>query len=437
MVQQETIRMSSKELSRYDIISKLLNGIIKGTTAAALLQVSIRHIRRLKARVSKFGAQGLVHGSRGKPSNRRVTEAYTQRIEQLMRGKYHDFGPLFASEKLHEIHHIKISKEKLRQLMIEWNLWQPKPRKQNKEYRTWRPRKEHYGEMQQFDGSYHRWFEDRGEGCCLLASIDDATGKITHGQFVSHEGVQAAFTFWKDYIETHGKPLSIYLDRHSTYKQNHKSVFGDPHVLTQFERAMGDLEIRVIHAYSPQAKGRIERLFGTLQDRLIKELRLTNISTIKEANQFLQEVFIPRFNKRFSVVAVKRQSLHRSFSTIDKENIDKIFSEQTIRIVNNDFTIQFKNHWFQLSETQPTLVLRKDKVLIEERLNGEIHISLRNKYLSYTVLPKRPEKLIKMHITGLTREKPTWKPPPDHQWRRPFVFSHKPTDIEHHKAITV
>ena len=309
--------------------------------------------------------------------------------------------------------------------MIEEKLWKPKPKKQNKEYRTWRPRKEYYGEMQQFDGSYHHWFEDRAPEFCLLASIDDAASQITQAEFVKHEGVKPAFAFWHKYAETKGKPVSIYLDRHSTYKINSKPLFDDPKALTQFERAMKDLDIQVIHAYSPQAKGRIEKLFGTLQDRLIKELRLAKINTVEEANRFLQESFIPKFNQKFAVLPAKKRDLHRKLTKIDTTNLDKIFSEQNIRMVNNDFTIRLKGQWFQLCETQPTLVLRKSKVMIEEHLNGKLFISLKNKYLNYTVLPQRPQKVIKMCVTGLTRQKQTWQPTTNHPWKKPFIFSDK------------
>jgi hypothetical protein len=277
--------------------------------------------------------------------------------------------------------------------------------------------------MQQFDGSYHKWFEDRGKEECLLASIDDATGKITQAEFTDNEGVTPTFLFWKQYASVIGKPVNIYLDRHSTYKVNTKSVFDNPKVLTQFERAMKDLDIAIIHAYSPQAKGRIERLFGTLQDRLIKELRLEKINTAREANEFLQKEFIPKFNEKFSVAAQNNGDLHRTLTKIDTENLETIFSKQHTRKVHNDFTISFKGVWHQLSEQQPTTVLRKDTVLLEERLDGTVWISIRGKYLKYTVLPERSKKVIKMHITALTRERQIWKPPADHPWKRPFILS--------------
>jgi len=227
----------------------------------------------------------------------------------------------------------------------------------------------------------------------------------------------------KKYAKTKGKPVSMYVDRHSTYKINSTSLFDDPKVLTQFERAMKNLGIKIIHAYSPQAKGRIERLFGTLQDRLIKELRLEKISAIEQANKFLQETFIPQFNQKFAVLPAKKKNLHQPLTKIDQADLDKIFSEQNIRTVNNDFTITFKGQWFQLAERQPTLVLRRSKVSIEERLTGQLFISLKNKYLDYTILPQRPQKVIKMHVTGLTKQKQIWQPPDNHPWRRPFILS--------------
>lgn len=419
---QEIITMTQKDLSRYEIIKRLIGKEINGTEASRQLDLSVRQAKRIKAKVIKEGVKGIIHKNRGKQGNRGLPEEKIKRVEKIVRKKYADFGPTFASEKLADNHQIKIGKEKLRQLMTGWKLWKPKLRKENNEYRSWRPRKEYYGEMQQFDGSYHRWFEGRASECCLLASIDDAMGKITKLKFVDWEGVKPAYIFWKEYMENHGKPLKIYLDRHSTYKINAKSLFDDPDALTQFERAMKDLDTEVIHAHSPQAKGRAERLFSTLQDRLVKELRLANISTIEEANKFLEKVFIPKFNQKFAVLPQKKGNLHRELNKFEVENLDKIFSIQDTRTVNNDFTIRFKGKWYQLLETQPTLVLRKDEVLIEERVNGRIFISLRNKYLNYIVLPQRPEK-VEIKVIALTKIKPTWKPPVDHPWRKPFILN--------------
>lgn len=419
---QKSITMSQKELSRYEIITQLIAKKINGTMAAKLLDLTVRQIQNLKARAKKFGAKGLIHGNRGKESNRKIKPEILEKAKKYLKEKYHDFGPKFASEKLEENHNIKIGKETLRQIMIKENLWQPKPRKTNKEYRSWRPRKEQYGEMQQFDGSYHKWFEERAPECCLLAAIDDASGKITRAKFDEHEGVAQVFKFWRSYSAINGKPIAVYLDKFSTYKINHRAAADNQDLITQFQRAMTDLGVNLITAHSPQAKGRIERLFETLQDRLIKEMRLGNISDIETANKFLDQAFIPKYNQRFSVASQKKGNLHRELTNWDKQNLDKIFSVQDTRVVNNDFTISFKNRWLQLDENQPTLVLKKSQVLIEERLDDSIHISLRGKYLNFKELSARPKKIIDIKLAALTKTKSSWIPPKDHPWRQQFLY---------------
>ena len=420
---QPLISMSQKELSKYEIITNLIGGLMNGTQAARQLNLTVRHIKRLKKKVKEHGPISLIHGNRGKPSNRRITPEVIARAKTCLKKHYHDFKPTFASEKLKENHQITLSSETVRTIMTDLELWKPKPRKENGEYRIWRPRKEYYGEMEQFDGSYHRWFEDRAPGCCLLAAVDDATGQITRARFAHDEGVKPVLGFWRGYLDKQGKPVSVYLDRYSTYKINAKHLFDDPEVLTQFERAMKDLDISVIHAHSPQAKGRIERLFGTLQDRLVKELRLAGISTMREANIFLGETFIPEFNRRFSVVPEKKGNLHKKLTRTEDNRLDGIFSIQENKTVNNDFTVRYDKKWYQLDKVQPTLVCRKDKVLMEERLDNTIRISLRGKYLNCIELPERPKKVIDMKVIALSTNKPEWKPPLNHPWRKNFIIN--------------
>lgn len=417
--------MTTKELLRYDSIKRLLRKEINGTDAARILKISVRHVRRMKNRVKQHGAKGVVHQSRGRPGNRKIPEKKKEKIEKIVRKQYPDFGPTFAAEKLAEEHGIRISEETLRTLMISWGFWKVRSRRKNKEYHSWRKRKEHYGELGQFDGSYHHWFEDRGPECCLLASIDDATSTVD-ARFNSDEGVEAVFDFWEHYLTKHGKPLSIYVDRFSTYKQNAKHLSDDPKAMTQFQRALRtNLDIDIIHAYSAQAKGRVERLFKTLQDRLIKEMRLKKISTITEANRFLEKDFLPKFNKKFSVKAVKKTNFHRVLQKKERQELKRIFSIQEERTVLNDFTVRYKNNWFQLAEIQPTTVLRRNAVLIEERPNGHVSISLRGKNLIFTTLPGRPKKVHLKEVTALTRTKTTWKPPINHPWRKATLHVHK------------
>jgi hypothetical protein len=410
--------MSTKESDRLTVINRLIDGGIVAREAGEQLNLSIRHIKRLKKQVKKKGVIGIVHLGRGRKSNRKRKKDVVDKIVLLLKKKYVGFGPTLAMEKLCENDGIKISDEALRMIMIKNNLWKMKQRKKNKEHREWRPRKENYGAMEQYDGSYHYWFEDRADECCLLLAIDDATGKIIKAVFDYHEGIKPTFGFWRSYIEENGKPASIYLDKFSTYKVNHKNAVDNREMITQFQRVCQELNVTLIFAHSPEAKGRVERVFKTLQDRLVKELRLQGISDIESANKFLKEIYIPAFNKKFAVIPRGLANLHRSWTKTEQANADSIFSIHSKRVVMNDFTVQFENKYFQLAQQQPTVVCRKEKLLIEEHLDGTIVLKLRDKKLNYTTLPKRPEKEFKLKIPALTTGKPTYIPPADHPWRR-------------------
>ena len=416
--------MSKKELGRYEVIKRLIRKEISGPKAAGLLHLSVRQVKRLKVRVKKYGAKGLVHESRGKLGHNRLGEEEREKIVKLLHQHYHDFGPTFASEKLTEDHHLKHDPKTIRRIMIGEDLWQPQKKTNGSMHRQWRERKSAYGEMVQFDGSYEHWFEDRnGSGeVCLLAAIDDATGRIVSAAFAGHEGVLPVFDFWQGYLSQHGRPAAIYLDKFSTYHQNQVQAFENGSTLTQFQRAMKELQIEVIPANSPQAKGRVERLFGTLQDRLIKELRLAGISTILSANQFLKEIFIPKFNAKFAVIPRLTVNLHQPLSGKQRKDLPGILSKQTDRTVQNDFTLGFKSQWYQLTRQQPVMVCKKDKVVVEEHIDGSLNVRLRGKYLNYQVLPQRPAREIKpmwVLTTSAKKEKlfPR-KPAPNHPWRQ-------------------
>lgn len=416
-MEQDIITMTTKEAERLTIINNLIAKKINGTDAAKQLNLSVRQAKRLKAGVIKEGAKGIIHKLRGKDGNNKINKKLLKEVKQIIQREYPDFGPTLATEKLMEINKINLSVTTVRNLMIEEEFFKPKKRKQNQEHRQWRERKECYGEMQQFDGGYHHWFEKRNGEVCLLASIDDATGKITKLKFAKNEGVIEVFNFWKEYLKAKNKPVAIYLDKFSTYKVNHNNATDNHELLTQFQRACQDLNINLITAHSPQAKGRVERLFETLQDRLVKELRLRKISDIEIANKFLEEEYIADFNKRFSVIPAKNTDLHRPLTEHDKNNLNKIFSIQSKRQVKNDFTIQFKNVWYQLDEIQPTTIYKKDSVLIEERLDSSIYLSKKEKYLNFKKLPVRPEK-VKTNLIAITPRKSNWTPPENHPWRK-------------------
>lgn len=412
------------EQTKLEIINQVLSHKITNGQAGAALGITPRQVQRLKKKIAEEGESGIIHQLRGKQSNHHIDIRLKEKAIAAIKEKYADFKPTFATEKLEENHAIHISYGTTRLWMIQEKLWNPRKQRQTI-YRSFRPRKEYFGELQQFDGSYHRWFENRfldtyGNPIevCLLASIDDATGKITRAEFLANEGVVAVFKFWQGYVESLGKPVAIYLDKFSTYKINHKNAVDNKDLLTQFQRAMRQLSINPIPANSPQAKGRIERLFGTLQDRLIKEMRLANIRTPEEGNKFLKEVFIPKFNEKFAVIPAKAGSVHKPLLKGEKDNLRHIFSIHEERRVNLDFTIQFKNNWYQLTEIQPTTVRPLLIVLMETWLDGTVHIILKNHELAYLLLPEKPKKQRIKQPLILTTHTLNYKPPPNHPWRQ-------------------
>lgn len=416
--------LTPSEEYRYEVLSQVINKEIKPGAAAKLLGVSTRQIRRLRAMVIDGGSQTLVHKLKGKTGNHQIGNTIKKEALGIIKKNYSDFKPKFATEKLEEKHNIHITSQTIRVWMNEEGLWKIHQQKKST-YRSWRPRKEYYGELVQFDGSYHHWFENRykdengNSEACMLAAIDDATGQITKAAFSTNEGIIAVFTFWREYILKHGKPLAIYLDRFSTYKINHKAAVDNQELMSQFGRAAKDLDIQLITAYSPQAKGRVERLFGTLQDRLVKEMRLEGINTPLDGNKFLEDVYIPDFNRRFFVPAAKKEDLHRTLTDTDQKNLNRIFSIQSERVIQNDFTIQFKNNWYQLSEVQPTTIRPKETIIVEEWIDHTTHFNSQGHYLNYVVLPERPKKTKRQPVI-LTNHPLNWKPGADHPWRKRF-----------------
>lgn len=411
------ITMSLSEIKKYDIIKKVISKELNGSEAAELLNLTSRHIRRLKKKVSGNGIKTLAHGNRGKPGNRRLSDKENKKIADLIRRKYPDFGPTLATEKLIELNKIERSRGAIRAIMIREEIWKPKSKKKET-HREWRQRKASKGELVQYDGSYEHWFEDRGPEVCLLASIDDADSEV-RARFDEHEGVEPTFSYWRNYIENCGKPNAIYVDRFSTYSMNHKLAKENPDTLTQFERAMKELNIGIIHAHSPQAKGRVEKLFRTLQDRLIKELRLAGISAIKEANEFLEKKFLPKFNAKFMVEPRAKANLHKNLNEQEKKKLDSVFSRQYVKSVMNDFTISHKKKCYQLEKIQPATICKQDKVTVEEQIDGSIKIRLRSKYLNYRLLPEKPKKInSKGSLSWVIPQSKGHTPSPNHPWRQ-------------------
>ena len=292
MAGKDIIEMSLKELKRLKLVHRSIEGQITQKTAAEMVGLSERQIRRIVKAVREDGDAGVVHRGRGRSSNRRVSDKVRKKVVRLYKKKYLGFGPTLASEKLQEMDGIKLSDETLRLWLLEAGLWKKKRKMSG--HRRWRPRKECLGEMVQMDGSHHDWLEGRGPELVLMGWIDDATNNV-YARFYDYEGTIPAMDSFKRYARKYGLPVSIYLDRHTTYKSSKKLtqeeiLEGTEQSLSQFERALSALGVDVIHAYSPQAKGRIERLFGVFQDRLVKEMRLEGIKTKAEAKRIPQGV---------------------------------------------------------------------------------------------------------------------------------------------------
>jgi hypothetical protein len=415
----EEIKLTVSEQERYEVVSSCIDGDITNKEASVRLGLKVRQIQRIKCAIEKDGKKSAVHKSKGQAPPNVTSDTITKKVVAFFEKKKHqDFGPTFAQEKLADIGAVMCT-EALRLLMIKNDLWKPRPRRGPQIIREWRERKECFGELVQFDGSYHDWLENGGEQC-LLAAIDDATSIIVKAEFEDNEGVHAVFRFWMAYVEVYGRPVAIYLDKFSTYKVNHKNAVDNKEFITQFKRAMTELDIEVICANSPEAKGRVERLFETLQDRMVKEMRLADVKTRDTASEFVQETYVSDHNRRFGITAKKSLDVHRPLTDDLRARLTAIFSVQSKRKVNNDYTIQFKNHWFQLEAQQKTAVYKRDTVIVEERLDDTIHVRLKSTYLEYRELPERPQK-VRIPVAALTARKPNWKPPADHPWKK-FKF---------------
>jgi len=362
------ITMSSKEKKRIPIFEELKRGEITQKAAAKKLNLSIRQTRRIEKRYLKSGVDGLVHKNRGRPGNRKTPEEKRKRIISLYQQEFNGFRPTHASEKLRE-KKIDIHHETLRLLLIKEGLWQ-KERKRSK-HRKQRERKEYYGEMVQLDGSVHDWFEGRAPMCTLIGFIDDATGKI-YAEFAKNESHKTVMDATKNYCLKNGKPLMFYADCGKTFRVNLNNSDGGRK--TQYERALIELDVGILHAHSPQAKGRIERLFGTLQDRLVKEMRLLGISDIANANQFLKDQYIEEHNKKYAKKPAKESDLHRETNLQELNNALCLKSQ---RILGNDFTISYRSRKLQLYKPHNAIIRPKDTITIWEDFEGNIRLFIR------------------------------------------------------------
>ena len=412
--EKDIFMMTRQEIQRSQIIRKILDREINQQEASAILQLSDRQIRRIVQRVKVVGEVGVVHRLRGRRGNRGIKEPLKQKVLKIYQSCYKGFGPTLATEKLLERDGLKVCDETLRLWLIEEALWQAKTRRVRKSL-SWRERKHHLGEMVQMDGSHHAWLEGRGPKLVLMGYIDDATGRF-YGKFYSYEGTMPAMDSLKSYIRRHGIPQSIYLDRHSTYKVNKKYAykdwpFRDKEELTQFGRSCQQLGIELIYANSPQAKGRVERVFETLQDRLTKELRLDNATTCQEANEALER-YLDNFNSKFEVAAKRLGDLHRQ---PDKRIfLDEILSIQTHRPLRNDRTVLHNNRWYQvLTRTQA------EDVVVYDYLNGRMAIKYGNNRLEYKSI-EGPVVRLPVPKVRQFRGRSSYAPSRNNYWRDNF-----------------
>ena len=388
---EEQLTMRTREIDRLKVIHDIFENRITWKQAAEQVCVTERQIGRICARVRIEGNKGMIHGLGGKPSHHQLQEGVLDRALRIVQEKYADFGPTFANEKLRGKHGIMLSVNTLRSGMILEGLW--KPIRGGKRHRAWRERRFCLGELVQLDGSEHAWFEDRGKICALVIYIDDATSEILWGEFIPVEDTLSLMGSTKRYLEGHGRPVAFYVDKDSVYKVNRapgaeEELQGESEALTQFRRAMNELGIDMIYAQSPQAKGRVERSFRTHQDRLVKELRLAGISTMPEGNEFLWKSYIPNHNRRYSVEPANEMDAHRAL--LKGQDLLKILSIREPRVVAQDFTVRWKNEYFQIEKEQLVRVRPKVEVKIEQRIDGTVHLRFQDQYLNFKRLEKRP-----------------------------------------------
>ena len=410
----ELLTMNNQEITRLEVMQRLKDKRLIQKEAARMLGISIRQVKRLYRAYKARGASGLVSQRRGKPSHHRLEPATVQKVIDLVYERYRDFGPTLAHEKLTEVHKLKLSDESVRRLMIAEGMWKPK-RAKKPPVHPMRERRACFGELVQIDGSDHAWFEGRGPKCTLLVFIDDATGQLLELCFVPDETFFAYCEASRHYFERCGKPVAFYSDKHGIFRVNQPRPLGLSSGLTQFGRAMQELDIQIICANSPQAKGRIERANQTLQDRLVKELRLRGISDRQAGNAYLPE-FREDFNRRFAVLPRSTHNAHRPL--LKTENLEVVLTHQETRTLSKNLTVQANQVIYQIQSDRPDYALRNAQVSVCENAQGEVTILYKNKPLAYTIFHKPIRQAEVADTKTLDRHIQSPQPPaPDHPWR--------------------
>jgi transposase len=409
--------MSRKERERLKIFARVKRKELNLKEAAELSGLSYRQCGRIYKRLREQGDRGLVHCSRGRPSNRGHKAEVRAAVLARYQERYPDFGPTLAAEKL-AADGLAVNHETLRRWLLQARFWQK--RRKRSRHRSWRERRAHFGELVQLDGSHHKWFEERGDQCCLMKMIDDASSKRM-ARLSEQETIFAAMELLQQWIKRYGIPLALYTDKKNVYvvdeKTRERAADSGEEVLTHFGRACKKLGIEIITAHSPEAKGRVERSHGTYQDRFVKELRLAGSNTIAAANELLESGYDEQLSERFAVAPRAAADYHRSAKGYD---LAAIFCIEEQRTVAADWIVRFENQFFQLQSPRQTLPGR-GKVLVQRYLDGSLHFRYEDRELAYTVLPARPQptpkpKKRKRQQRGTTiMEK--YVPPANHPWR--------------------
>jgi transposase/predicted SprT family Zn-dependent metalloprotease len=419
------LNMSSKEISRLAVMQKLSEKRMSQKEAGRMLNLSTRQVKRLLKNYRTQGASGLISKHRGRKSNNCLTEEVKKKALDLLKSKYKGFGPTLAHEKLVEKEKLKISDESIRKIMIEEGLWKSRKLKKIVTHQL-RERRACFGELVQIDGSPHDWFEGRAAACALLVFIDDATGKLVKLQFADSESFFSYSQAAEGYFRQYGKPVAFYSDKHSIFRVSQPSA-GSSDAISQFGRAMEELGIQIICANTPQAKGRVERVIQTLQDRLPKEMRLLNIRNREDGNAYLPK-FIDDFNARFADEPRSSVDAHRKLTA--KDDLAHILTWQEQRTVSKNLTVQFQNVVYQIQTERPTYALRKAMVTICIDFKQNFSLLYNGKALPYNIFykqTKQSEVVLAKDLNNTIQLKPH-KPAPDHPWRT-FSLSNKSRNV--------
>ena len=433
-MEKERIAMSCRERERLKVLHEIEQGHLTQVEAGGQLRLSTRQVRRLEQRVQVEGDRGVVHRLRGRRSNRKISAAFEKQVMAEVRRRYADFGPTLATEHLAKAG-LGVSRETLRKWMSDAGLWQPRHLRR-KAVHVWRERRAAFGELVMMDSSPFAWLEERGPKWQLIALIDDATSRIG-ARFAEHDSTEENLRTLQGWLRHHGRPVALYTDKNGLFVTSRpmqwQEQLADRPALTQFGRALRELGIEWIAAHSPQAKGRIERLFKTLQDRLVKEMRLAGIETLEQANRFLEITFLPWWEQRFGRPPRQPRDAHRRLER--EHRLEQILSVREARSVSADHTVSWRGQRWAVPREQVCAGLRGARVEIERRLGGGMWLRFRGRYLplvACVATPPASASPFGLRPSGLAEQtkakaktKLKYHPPPHHPWRRPFLTGTK------------